>query len=97
MLPTKRGEMGEHPVWNRFGLTQGGDSVRQVPRVPKDDGGDEEVETGSPVLLVLVCAVAYLAQAVDEDRPRQAVARLPLFNSLTGRAAQFVVAGSGRG
>lgn len=39
------------------------------------------------MLLVFVCAVAYLAQPVDEHRPRQAVACLPLVQFLTGRAA----------
>ena len=46
----------------------------EVARVPQDDCGDEEVQAGSAVLLVLVGAVADLAEAMDEDSPRQAVA-----------------------
>lgn len=76
----------------RFGRTQGVDSVGQVACVPQDDGGDEQVETGSVMLLVFIRAVAYLAESVDEDRPCQAVARLAPIHFLTGRAAQFRVA-----
>ena len=82
--------MGEQLV--RFGLTEGRDGVLQVTRVPQDDGGDEQVEAGTAMLLVLVCSIAYLAQAMDEHSPRQAVACLPLVQFLPGRAAQVRLA-----
>src|SRR4051812_18343507 len=40
------------------------------------------------MLLVLVGAVADLAQPMDEDRPREAVTRLALVEFLAGRAPQ---------
>jgi hypothetical protein len=43
-------------------------------------------------MYVLVCSIAYLAQAMDEHSPRQAVAGLPLVQFLPGRAAQVRVA-----
>jgi hypothetical protein len=52
--------------------------VLEVPRVPQDDCGDEEVQARSAVLLVLIGAVADVAEAMDEDSPRQAVARFAL-------------------
>ena len=44
------------------------------------------------MLLVLVCSVADFAEAMDEHRPRQAVAGLALVQLLPGRAAQLRVA-----
>jgi len=44
------------------------------PLVPQDDCGDEEVQAGSAVLLVLIGTVADLVGAMDEDGARQAFA-----------------------
>ena len=44
-------------------LAQGGDGALEISRVPQDDGGDEQVEAGGAVLLVLVGAVADFARA----------------------------------
>ncbi len=44
-----------------------------IGRVPQRDGGADEVEAAGPVHLVLVGAVAHLAQAVEEDRSREGV------------------------
>ncbi len=74
MLPAERGEISEQLVRNILGLAQSGDGALEVPRVPQDDGGDEEVQARSAVLLVLVGAVTDLAKAMDENGPRQAVA-----------------------
>ena len=78
MLPAERREVGEQRVGNLFHPAQGLDGALQVSRVPEDDGGDEQVQAGSAVLLVLVGPVADLAEPVDEDRACQAVARLAL-------------------
>ena len=40
-----------------LGLPQGSDRTLQVPGVPQDDCGDEQVEAGRPVLLVFIGAV----------------------------------------
>jgi hypothetical protein len=74
MLPAERGEVSEQLVRNILGLAQSGNGALEVPRVPQDNCGDEEVQARSAVLLVLVGAVADLAEAMDEDGPRQAVA-----------------------
>jgi hypothetical protein len=74
MLPAERGEVGEQLVRDILGLAQSGNGALEIPRVPQDDCGDEEVQARSAVLLVLVGAVADLAEAMDEDSPRQAVA-----------------------
>jgi len=44
----------------------------------------EKVQPGKAVLLVLVGAVADLAQAMDEDGPREAVARFAFVELLAG-------------
>ena len=74
MLPAERGQVGEQVVGNLLDLAQGGNGALEISRVPQDDGGDEEVEAGSAVLLVLVGAVADFAEPMNEDRARQAVA-----------------------
>jgi hypothetical protein len=57
--PAERGEVGEQLVRNILGLAQIGNGAIEVPRVPKDDCGDEEVQARSAVLLVLVGAVTF--------------------------------------
>ena len=74
MLPAERREVGEKLVGNLLGLAQGGNGAVEIAGVPQDDRGDEEVQAGSAMLLVLVGAVADFAEAMDEDGPRQAVA-----------------------
>ena len=49
----------------------------------------EKVQPGKAVLLVLVGAVADLAEAMDEDSPRQAVACFALVEFPAGLTAQF--------
>ena len=67
-------QVSEQLVRNILGLAQSGNGAIEVPRVPQDDCGDEEVQARGAVLLVLVGAVTDLAEAMDEDGPRQAVA-----------------------
>jgi hypothetical protein len=56
----------------------------QVARVPEDDGRDEQVQPGGAVGLVLEGAVAQLAEAVEEDGPRERVAGLSLVQAGVG-------------
>ena len=44
MLPAERGEVSEQLVRNILGLAQSGNGAIEVPRVPQDDCGDEEVQ-----------------------------------------------------
>ena len=89
MFPAERREVGEQVVRDIFGVPQGSDRTFQVPCVPQDDRGDEQVEAGRPMLLVLISAVTDFAEAMDEHRARQAVAGLALVEFLAGRATQF--------
>ena len=74
-----------------WALIRRSDRALQVPGVPQDNRGDEQVEAGRPVLLVLIGAVADFAEAMDEHCARQAVAGLALVEFLAGRAPQFGV------
>ena len=72
MLPAQRGQVSQQMIGNVLRLTEGGDCAPGASRVSEDDGGDEDVEAGRPVQMVLVSAVADFAEPVDEGRPRQA-------------------------
>ena len=84
MLPAERGEVSEQLVRNILDWAQSGNGAIEVPRVPQDDCGDEEVQARGAVLLVLVGAVTDLAEAMDEDGPRPAVACFALVEFLAG-------------
>src|SRR5947209_2852608 len=58
MLPAERGKVSEELVRDILGVVESGNGALKVARVPQDDGGDEEAQTRSAVLLVLVGAVA---------------------------------------
>ena len=66
--------MGKKIIGDVLHLAQSGDHTVQIAGVPQDDGGDEEVEAGSAVLLVFVGAVANFAEPMKEDSARQPVA-----------------------
>ena len=68
--------MRQQVIGDIFRLAQGGDGAFEVSGVPQDDRGDDEVEAGSAVLLVLVGAVTDFAEPMNEDGTRQAVAGL---------------------
>ena len=72
-------------------MAQGGDGAFQITRVPQDNGGNQQIETGDAMLLVLVGSVADFTQSMDEDRPCQAVAGLALVELLAGRTPQLEV------
>nr|BAM13942.1 hypothetical protein [Pseudomonas sp. K-62] len=83
--------MGEQVSRHELVAAQPGQRALQVSGVPQDDGRDHQVEARGAVLLVLVGAIADLAEAMKEDGPGQAVARLPLVQLVPGRAAQLGV------
>jgi hypothetical protein len=72
MLPAERREMGKQLVWDILCFAERGDGAFQIPRIPQDDCGDEQVEAGGAALLILVGAVTDLAEPMDEDRACQA-------------------------
>src|SRR3974390_2316629 len=76
VLPAEWRQVGEKLIGNVLDLAEGGNSTFKIAGVPEDDRGDEEVQTGRTMLLILVCAVPDFTKPVDEDRPSQAVARL---------------------
>ena len=68
-------------VWRK----DGGNFAFQISCVPQDNRGDEEIQTGGAVLLILVGAIADFAEPVNEDRPGQAVAGLSFVKFLPVR------------
>ena len=61
------------------------DGALEVAAVPQHDGGDQQVEAAGAVVLVLVRAVADLAQAVEEDGAGERVACLALVEAVLRR------------
>ncbi len=61
------------------------DGPLDVDRVPQRYRGAQDVEAAGPVHLVLVGAVAHLAEAVEKDGPCQGVARLALLRPAVTR------------
>ena len=53
MLSTKGRQVSEKVVGNFFDLPQGGNRAVQISGVPQDDRGDEEVQAGGAMLLIL--------------------------------------------
>ena len=90
MLPAERRQVLQQGIID--GLAVAAQGVRgpfQVGRVPQHDGGRHQVEAGSAVALLLETAVADFAQAVEEHRAGQRVARLALVQSGMHTAAQL--------
>jgi hypothetical protein len=61
--------MGEEVMWDLLELAQRDNGALKVSSVPKDDCGDEEVQAGGAMLLVLVGAITDFAKPMDEHRP----------------------------
>ena len=89
VLPAERREMRQQVIGDIFRLAQGGDGTFEVSCVPQNDRGDDEVQPGSAVLLVLVGAIADFAEPMDKDGTRQAVAGFALVQFLAGLVPQF--------
>ena len=90
MLPAERPDVGEESVVD--GVTMVADELDgalEVAAVPQHDGGDQQVEAAGAVVLVLVRAVADLAQAVEEDGVGERVAGLPLVEAVLRATAKL--------
>jgi hypothetical protein len=81
MVPAERGEVSGQLVRNILGLAENGNGALEVPRVPQDDCSDEEVQARSAVLLVLIGAVADLAEAMVEAARARLLRVSPLLSS----------------
>src|SRR5208337_1828105 len=68
------------------------DRAAEIDGVPKDDGGDSEVEAGDAVALVLEGAVADFAEAMKEHGARERIARLALVEARVGPSPQGGIA-----
>ena len=67
MLPAQRREVRQKVVGDMFRLAQSGDGTFEVSGVPQDDRGDDEVESGSTVLLVLIGPVTDFAEGAPDE------------------------------
>ena len=62
-------------------LPQGGDGAFQVYGVPKNDGGNDQIESAGAVALVLEAAVAQVALPIEEDGAGESVSGLAFVES----------------
>src|SRR5262245_46447524 len=58
MLPAEWRQVSQQVIGDILDLAQGGDGALEIPRVPEDDRGNEEVQARSAMLLVLIGAIA---------------------------------------
>src|SRR3546814_5983244 len=63
-----------------------------IAGVPQDDGGDEQVEAGGAIGLVLEPPITQFAELVEEERACERVAGLALVEARLGTPAQINVA-----
>ena len=93
MLPAKRPNMGEKLVGNGFAArAKFIDGAAEIDGVPKNDGGDGEVEAGSAVALIFEGAVADFAEPMEEYGARERIPRFALVESGTRPPPQRGVA-----
>lgn len=64
MLPSQRSDVARDVLRDR----QRTDRLLEIAGVPQDDGGDEQVDAGSAIGLVLEPPVAQLTELVKEER-----------------------------
>ena len=91
MLPPQRRQVLQQLAIHRlprFAHRLGG--AFQVHRVPQHDGGRHQVETAGPVALLLEAPIPDFAEAVEEHRPGQGVARLALVQPGEGQAGDDI-------
>jgi hypothetical protein len=63
--------MSQQVVGDIFGLTRDGNGAFQIPGVPENDRGDEEVQTGGAILLVPTGAFRVRAASASLSVRRQ--------------------------
>ncbi len=85
MLPAQRCDM----TGNVVRRSHIGQCPFEIAGVPKDNRGDQKVEAGGAVGLVLEPAIAQLAELVEEQCARKRVARFPLVQPCLGASAQI--------
>ncbi len=83
--------MGDEVMGHVLSFAHGFDGAGEVAGVPEDDGGDDQIEAGGAVLLVLECPVTDFTETVDKDRSRQAVAGFAFVEFLAGLAPKFEI------
>ena len=71
VFPPERGQVTQQAIRNVPNLTQGGGGVHQISRVPENHRGDEQVEAGHEVLLVVIDTITNFSEPRDEDRECQ--------------------------
>ena len=62
----QRGEMGEEAVRNVFDLAQSGDGALEIPRVPENDRGDDEVQSGGAMRAVALRPMTAGGEVVED-------------------------------
>src|ERR1700683_2802040 len=72
-------------------LTQHSDGTLNIDGVPQGDRGHDEIEPARPASLTLLGSVPQFAQAVEEDSPRQRIARLSLVQPCMNAAPEVGV------
>ncbi len=90
MGPAKRGDVFDDIVWDGHTVfPQISDGGFQIFCVPQDDGGDQKVETGCFVDLVLITAIAHFAELVEEDPACESVSCFSSGQTCAGSFSQF--------
>ena len=93
MLPSERRDVSEKLVGNDFAArAQLFDGAAEIDGVPKDDGGDGEIEARGAIALVFEGPIADFAEAVEEHGAGEGVARFALVETGIGPPAQDRVA-----
>ena len=88
MLPSERRDVSEKLVGNDFAArAQLFDGAAEIDGVPKDDGGDGEIEARGAIALVFEGPIADFAEAVEEHGAGEGVARFALVETGVGPPA----------
>jgi hypothetical protein len=79
VFPTDGRQVSQGLVINGDAVApQGSNGAFKIYGVPKNDGGDNQVQAAGAISLVLEAAVAEVALAVEEDGTRESVSGSPL-------------------
>jgi hypothetical protein len=98
MPPTERRDVGEKLIGNdlaaRAQLLYG---AAEINDVPKDDGGDGEIEARGAVALVFASPIADFPEAMEEDGASDGIARLALVEAGVGSPSSALASAFCRG
>ena len=82
--------MGEGLVRHSLAaLTDGGDRLLKINRVPENDGGDHEVQPACAMPLVFVRSIPEFSEPVEEHSPCQGIFRLAFVEPDMNASPQF--------